>query len=136
MVEETVIPVLGHNYKTKEEKAPTCEEEGYIVEVCENCENEVKRAIPILNHNWEKKEVVNPTCDEEGYTLYICSNDTSHTNKSDQTQALGHDEGDWVIIKDATCNETGLEEKSPQNVLTKTQPIEIIEVGGTVQIGP
>ena len=43
VVEETVIPVLGHNYKTKEEKAPTCEEEGYIVEVCENCENEVKR---------------------------------------------------------------------------------------------
>lgn len=111
VVEEKVVPALGHNYKVTEEKAPTCEEEGYILETCENCDNELRQTIPALSHNWEKKEVINPTCEESGYTLYVCANDTTHTKKDDETQALGHEEGDWIVIKDATCTETGLEEK-------------------------
>ena len=55
-------------------------------------------------------QVVNPTCVEEGYTLYKC--DCGHEYKDSVVAATGHSFGNWQVIKEATEDEAGIEERT------------------------
>ena len=52
-------------------------------------------------------EVLEPTCTEGGYTTYTCSCGDSYTG--DETEALGHDFGEWQVTAAPTCTEPGEE---------------------------
>ncbi len=46
--------------------------------------------------------LVEPTCEDDGYTVYICTL-CSATLKTDLTEKLGHDLGDWTVVTPATA---------------------------------
>lgn len=69
-------------------------------------------------------EVVAPTCTEGGYTIYTYS-DGKVENK-DELEALGHNFGEWVTTKAATCTATGTQTRTCSRcgeVETKEIPI-------------
>ncbi len=53
---------------------------------------------------------VNPTCTAEGYTIYKCT--CGKREQRDYTEAKGHTEGDWKVVKEATTTSTGLKQKA------------------------
>ena len=53
--------------------------------------------------------VTNPTCTEQGYTTYTCSCGATYT--SDYTNPKGHRESQWITSIEASCTETGVENK-------------------------
>lgn len=55
-------------------------------------------------------ETVAPTCTDKGYDVYKCS--CGDTEKRNYKDALGHDMGAWVVVKEATCGEAGLSKKT------------------------
>ena len=61
-----------------------------------------------------QEEVVAPTCTERGYTEHVCSCGNSY--KDSYTNALGHSYGEWIVVKEATEEETA-EEKEKVNVV-------------------
>lgn len=50
--------------------------------------------------------VTPPTCTEKGYTTYTCKN-CNHSYTGDETDATGHDFGEWEIIQSPTCEQSG-----------------------------
>ena len=55
--------------------------------------------------------IVSPTCESDGYTLHrceLCGDEYEDT----PVEALGHDYGDWITVKEPTCEEEGLEVRS------------------------
>ena len=103
--ETTTIDALGHTEAEAVEEnrvEATCTEDGSydMVVYCSVCGEELSRettTIDALGH--EYAEVVTaPTCTEAGYTTYTCSCGDSYV--ADETDALGHTEGEWVA--DAT----------------------------------
>ena len=48
-----------------------------------------------------------PTCTENGYTEYVCSR-CNDTYRADETAMLGHDFGEYAVVREATCTKTGL----------------------------
>ncbi len=59
-------------------------------------------------HAYEDK-IVAPTCTEQGYTEHTC--ECGDTFKDTYTEVLEHTYGEWVITKEATEDEEGLQEK-------------------------
>ena len=62
-------------------------------------------------HVYDTGIVIAPTCEEQGYTLHTCAT-CGLTMKDQFVAALGHTEGDWVIVTEATHTSTGLKQKS------------------------
>ena len=133
VIEETVIPALGHTIVVDEKKEPTCTiaglTEGSHCSVC----NEVLKAqevIEALGHSYESK-VTNPTCTEDGYTTHTCTL-CSDTYKDSYVEATGHSylDAEYVWSEDYlsvtasrscknNCNHTETETvKSVYNVVT------------------
>lgn len=111
VVETRALEALGHDFKTTETVAPTCEQEGHTTRACTRCDAVVQMSTPALGHAWTAREVVKPTCDQSGYTLYLCAHDHSHTKKADETAPLGHRDTQWKTTQDATCAAEGREEE-------------------------
>lgn len=55
-------------------------------------------------HRYTSK-IVAPTCTSGGYTLYTCSCGAQYTDN--HTDALGHDLGPWVTVKEPTLSSEG-----------------------------
>ncbi len=60
--------------------------------------------------NYVKSSAVAPTCTEQGYSIYKCS--CGKSENREYVSALGHQEGEWVVITEATVSSTGLKRKS------------------------
>jgi hypothetical protein len=60
-----------------------------------------------INHNFTSETVVDATCTQRGYTLRYCSA-CKKEYKTDYTEALGHDFGEWETYKSATAAEEGI----------------------------
>lgn len=54
--------------------------------------------------------VTPPTCTEGGYTTYTCACGESYVG--DETDALGHDFGEWTLTTPPTAHETGVETRT------------------------
>ena len=65
----------------------------------------IEKESSICSHEYVD-EVVTPTCTEKGYTEYTCSK-CGRSYKSDYTDALGHDFGEYIKTKDYTETERG-----------------------------
>lgn len=83
--------------------APTCDEEGYTLNVCTSCGAEFKtKYVPPLGHN-TVESVFAPTCTDVGYTYYSCGCGYNYT--SDYLPPIGHSyEAHTVEMK---CESTG-----------------------------
>ena len=53
---------------------------------------------------------IEPDCISGGYTVYICSCGEQYTDN--YTDALGHDFGEWVTVKEPTVSSEGQQEKT------------------------
>lgn len=60
-------------------------------------------------HSFTQK-VIAPTCETKGYTEFTCA--CGMIAKNDFVSPLGHSNSDWTIIKEATEEETGLQERT------------------------
>ncbi len=67
-------------------------------------------AVKTPEHTHEYISVVTaPTCTEKGYTTYTC--DCGDTYTADETEATGHDYGDWEVVKKAEVGVEGKEQR-------------------------
>ena len=66
-----------------------------------------------LGHTEKIIPAVSPTCTEHGYTEGIeCSVCHEILTAPTEVPATGHSYGDWTIIKEATCTEEGLKQRT------------------------
>lgn len=89
------------------DKEPTCTEEGHRFKKCTaGCgyifEEETLRA---KGHDFVVSEST-ATCLDDGYSTYTCTVCAAE-KKGEIIRALGHEQGEWIITKAATCKNRG-----------------------------
>ena len=94
----------SHSYTSAITTPATCSATGIRTYSCA-CGKNYTESISALGHNYQLKEVIAPTCTTQGYDLYICQNDTSHTEKRNYTDMIGHNYG--TVIVQPTCVKQG-----------------------------
>ena len=105
------IPALGHDFGNWYEATPaTCTEAGVSRRDCSRCEEFETQPIAALGHDYQAV-VTEPTCTEAGYTTYTCSR-CQDSYVADETTALGHAWGDWVVTKEATKSAEGEKQRT------------------------
>lgn len=119
--QENNVPVdkLGHDYGEWEvTTAATCTEAGSQTRTCKraNCtattDGHVDTGtIPALGHAYDDGVVTEPTCTAGGYTTKTCGR-CDDKKIENETDALGHEYGDWEVTKEATCTEAGTRTKT------------------------
>lgn len=104
------VNALGHNlddWKTVVESS--CTAEGKKEIYCLTCKALVEeKTTPKLSHPYNTT-VISPTCTEKGYTKHICGV-CAHTYNDSYVSETPHIEGEAIVIKNATCKQTGEEE--------------------------
>ncbi len=104
----------GHKWveNTALRKPATCSATGVMVEECSVCHITQITTLPIDTdaHSYYKNGTVTtePDCINPGVMTYQCKYDRTHT-KTEEIPALGHDEGKWEVVTEATCFDDGLE---------------------------
>jgi len=99
---------LGHDFgEWTETTASSCTEKGEETRYCSRCDETETRTIDALGHDYTAV-VTAPTCTEGGYTTYTCTR-CGDIYTADETNALGHDFGEWTETTPATCTEDGTE---------------------------
>ncbi len=111
----TDLNPTGHNTVIVPEKsyAPTCTEDGLDFYKCINsgCDYTSEIVIPALEHDWVFVSSVDPTCTESGYDTYECQRDGCDAVDTINTEdALGHNDGQWIIFDKADCTSDGEKE--------------------------
>lgn len=87
----------------------TCTEPGQKHKICKRCGETIEgtyEEIPAKGHKYTLTKVVIADCVNGGYTEYTCSA-CNGTVKKDETEALGHADGGWIIDSAASCTESG-----------------------------
>ena len=100
------IPLVEKTWHKGDTIAPTCNDKGYTIYVCNQDKNltEKRDYVDALGHDWNAGVVTKkPTCDETGVKVYTCSHDGA--TKTEVIPALGHDWGNGEITKAPTCTE-------------------------------
>ena len=103
------IPLVEKTWHKGDTIAPTCNDKGYTIYVCNQDKNltEKRDYVDALGHDWDAGVVTKePTCDETGVKVYTCSRDGA--TKTEVIPALGHDWGNGEITKAPTCTEKGV----------------------------
>ena len=87
---------------------PTCKSEGYTEHVCEICGDSYRdEYTEMLEHSLEFVQTVEPTCEHGGHTEYYCTA-CGETIILDETPALPHTPGEWIIVSEAGCESAGI----------------------------
>lgn len=104
-----VIPKLDHEYVSEiERKEPTCEEYGYVVMSCKCSETKIID-LENLGHDIIFIEGQSATCTEDGYYDYEkCQRLGCEYNTFEPIEASGHDNSNFIVIKEPTCTLNGL----------------------------
>jgi len=103
--ERDVVGPLGHD-EIKDVVAPTCISGGYTSVTCSRCDfAETRDETAMVPHSYEEK-TIEPTCTEGGYTANICSVCGDETEKTNPTEAMGHDLKLGAVVA-PTCEEQG-----------------------------
>ena len=104
------VAATGHNIRTYEGRAATCDTDGYhAYEKCinGNCGYTTFEVIPALGHSLKYYSDVLPTCTTAGYTDKVeCTRDGCTYAKETKVAALGHAR-QIVEGKAATCTQDG-----------------------------
>ncbi|MBQ4098747.1 MAG: hypothetical protein IJC87_01310 [Clostridia bacterium] len=88
---------------------PTCTENGVAYKRCQRqgCGKVLdEKVLEKKGHVYREIERVKPTCEQDGYVVYKCDNCTDSHRST--LAKLGHDESDWKVETDATCEENGV----------------------------
>lgn len=106
-------------------KNTSCTEVGYVYYFCmdDNCttkdaegnvtEKKIVGSVRLdaLDHDYQLDTTSGltkaATCTEAGNNHYVCSHNADHT-KDEVVAANGHTPGEWTVIEEPTCTETGL----------------------------
>ena len=105
-----------------EDEAATCTEEGSRHHTCSSCGASESQSIPALGHDYQSA-VTAPTCTEQGYTTHTCSR-CGNSYQDSETDALGHDWGQWEVTKPTTETEDGSRARTCQRCgVTETETI-------------
>lgn len=100
---------LGHDLgQWTVEREAGCEYTGTERGECSRCDHYEYREVPAIGHSYYER-VIEPTCTSGGYTMHICEH-CNQTSIDTETEALGHDMGQWTMIYDAGCETTGWEQ--------------------------
>lgn len=89
---------------------PTCTKQGLKQVDCKYCGKPMRQLFMVYASHDYNKQVIAPTCTEQGYTIYTCKT-CGKTKNDDYVNPTGHQYGDWIITKEATCEEQGSKEK-------------------------
>ena len=89
IVTNKVVTALGHDYRVKEQTAPTCIAAGSTAYACSRCSEEYTQQFPATGHSWEMSGTAAATCTAAGSINYTCK--TCGAVRSEATEALGHD---------------------------------------------
>ena len=110
---QTTIPALGHNWDDgKVTKAATCTETGTKTYTCSRCQKTKTETIAATGHKEVKDAAVAATCETAGKTEGShCSICNTVLTPQQTIPALGHDFGDWTVIKEPTYTEPGQAER-------------------------
>ncbi len=103
------IECVAHKYTSKNIQA-TCTSNGYVLNICEVCNDEKTGSFtPPKAHNYHSS-VVAPTCVGNGYTVKICSDCFAH-EETDIVAPTGHKWSDWTVKESPDCVNTGINER-------------------------
>lgn len=92
---------------------PSCTEEGKLLQTCAKCGAEQVSAIPALGHKTELQNTKAASCTEPGYTGdEVCTVCGETVKKGEAIEAAGHSWGEWTVIKEATTEKTGTEQRT------------------------
>ena len=87
--------------------SPTCEEDGYTLVTCKNCEYSLEKdKTEKFGHELEEN-IINPTCTEDGIKSIKCKN-CDHIESEEVLKSSGHsypEEDEWTVIEDNGCEE-------------------------------
>lgn len=104
------IEAPGHNIRTYEGKAATCETDGYEpYEKCinGNCDYTTYKVVPAIGHDLQHHADVQPTCTTAGVTdKAVCNRDGCNYSTETKVPALGHLR-QTIEGKAATCTQSG-----------------------------
>ena len=101
------------NTEVRNQTDATCTEAGYTGDtVCKDCEVIVKvgTVIEAKGHDAETRNAKEATCTKDGYTGdEVCKVCDTVVEKGTEVKALGHDFTEWIVEKEPTETEEGLE---------------------------
>lgn len=128
----TVLPATGHHYVESEKTAATCGHAGSVTYKCSNCGDTYSESIDQLEHDYAVTSTVEATCTEGGYTLETCKN-CGDAKKTNETEAVGHDDGEWTTTAEAQLGVAGAKELrcTKCQALLDTQEIPMLMTDGT-----
>lgn len=97
------VDALRHDYKLSERVEPTCEEDGYTLEVCSRCRDEKRTVLNKLYHSYEKveEESIPASCHIYEHSVYRCSVCGKEMIYNGEEYAHQYDEG---VHFDVPCN--------------------------------
>ena len=110
---KTAIPATGDHTPAAEyvvTKDATCVAEGEKTLSCTVCNKVIETlaiAVDPEAHNKVTKDIVAPTCTEKGTQQDVCSLCDAALGDVVEVDALGHDDGEWVVTLEPTCTEKG-----------------------------
>lgn len=107
------ITATGHKPEIRNKKEATCSTTGYTGDTyCSVCNKKLSsgKTIAKTSHIWIKQDNIPATCEKGELEVEKCSvcGETKETEISDP---LGHDYGEWVVIKKPTCTKYGLNKR-------------------------
>ena len=113
--------------------AATCTETGVKTRTCTTCGATETETIPANGHQYDAV-VTEPTCLAGGYTTYTCQN-CPDTYTANETDALGHDFGEWAVTTPATTTADGVETHTCTVCgATETRPIPCLQIEPAVLV--
>ncbi len=134
----------GHTHNWKDigrTMQPTCTEYGYRTEMCTICQQDRQVPISPLGHYFPNPwvTITAPTCTEVGHEMNTCV----RVNRGKpcgyewwrEIPALGHDWGEWHVIKVPTAEEDGIEERACQRCgITEQRPLHLEDYHGSAAL--
>ena len=102
----------GHTHVyTQKGEAATCTQPGWTERVCE-CGDTITADLPATGHAEESLPATGATCIEDGLTEgKKCSVCGEILLPQEVVAALGHNYGEWKVVKEATTTEKGMKER-------------------------
>lgn len=113
LTQKTTIPALGHEFSTGTLlKEATCETDGLLQKECARCHETKEEILPATGHQSVAIDGRAPTCTQAGFSAYtVCEICKKELTEKTILPALGHLYEGGKLVKDATCEETGLLQK-------------------------
>lgn len=60
------------------------------------------------DHDYQIVDSLAADCDNDGYIIYECADADCDAGYKEVIVALGHEYGEWIVIKEASCKEKGM----------------------------